>query len=98
MQVNEAERLGNGSFSQEHKREEGHEICCEAKRPRGGTDDKEGDGGHQVYTDEDEIDWDAGTNYLDSYRVEWISIYGKRGGSFEDESKYTLLLDGTIQM
>lgn len=53
MEANtEGEQLGNGAFSQEHKREEeGHEICCEAKRPRGGTDDKEADGGHQVYMD-----------------------------------------------
>lgn len=31
-------------------------------------------------------------------RFTWMGIYGKRGSSFEDESEYILLLDGTIQM
>jgi hypothetical protein len=83
MEVNtESEQL-SGASSQDRKRAE---FGGEVKRPREGTDDKDG---HLEYMDdEDDGEYsDPEMSALDSYRQEWIGIYGKTRGSFEDESE-----------
>ncbi|KAL6642326.1 hypothetical protein ACP70R_020507 [Stipagrostis hirtigluma subsp. patula] len=48
--------------------------------------------------DEDEEDWGEEMNVVDSYREDWVRIYGKTGSLFEDDTEipYMRYTDGPI--
>ncbi|BAF10892.1 Os03g0150700 [Oryza sativa Japonica Group] len=86
-----AERCGDAA-SHLHCRSEEAVTGGDAKRLRKGS----GDDDHHQYMDDDDDygDDEPPSNPLDSYREDWVEIYGKTG-SFEDETHLDAL-DSTV--